>query len=138
MEEYDVTFAEGVAALGGARRCRLRILTSGATAVLLRSLEDDQASLLLGRVEQVSPDTVFEMTAGERAALGLPPDGGRVCVFCRMTIPHEDPLSAGFDLSRLVLTAPDTGLALETERPGLPLVPIQQSTSKAARSMRCE
>ena len=126
METYDVTFPEGVRALGGARRCRICRLTPESTVALLRSLESDLPPLLLGCARRACPGVVVEISADERAALGVDPEGSEETrAFFRLVIPDGDPLSAGFDTSRLVLTAPTRGTALETSRPGMGLVPLR-------------
>ena len=130
MKEYDVMFASAVTALGNARSCRLRSLAPEASAVLLTSLEADCPPLLLGRPRCIAPDFVPGVAPEERTMLGLPPEGGEegVEVFCRMLIPEDDPLAAGFDFSHLVLTAPSTGKALEVERPGARLVAMRKNS----------
>lgn len=126
MKEQDVMFAAGVAALDGARSCRLKRLAPGASAVLLSSLEGSCPPLLLGCVHALCPESSPVVTAGERASLGLPAGGdGDVEVFCRLAVPDEDPLRAGFDLSRLVLVASSTGRALEAARPGAPVMALK-------------
>ncbi len=128
MEEYDITFARPVSALENARLCRLRSFAPGASAVLLLSSESSCPPLLLGRMQLISHEESFTVSEEERAALGLTPEGGEdgIEVFCRMTIPADDPLDAGFDLSRLVLTAPSAGKALEIMRPGAPVVSLKR------------
>ncbi len=118
--EYDVTFIKGIDALGGARRCLLRRLAAGAGAVLLQSVEDEGRCLILGDVRLVAPEDGISLTAEEGAALGRAPytGGDGVEVFCRLFIPEDDPLSAGFDLSRLMLVDTATGTGLEASRPG--------------------
>lgn len=126
MKEQDVMFSAGVAALGGARSCRLQKLAPDASAVLLSSLEAPCPPLLLGCVRLHCPASSPVVTAGELAALGLSAeDGDDVDVFCRLSIPDEDPLRAGFDLSRLVLVASSTGRALEAARPGAPVMALK-------------
>lgn len=124
MKEQDVMFLAGVAALGGARSCRLKRFAPDASAVLLSSLEGACPPLLLGRVRASGLESSPVVTAGELAALGLPADGD-VEVFCRLAVPDDDPLRAGFDLSRLVLVASSTGRALEAARPGAPVVALK-------------
>ena len=126
MKEQDIMFFSAVAALGGARSCRLQRLAPDASAVMLSSLESSCPPLLLGRVRALGPVPSPGVTAGELAALGLPADGdGDVEIFCRLAIPDEDPLRAGFDLSRLVLVASSTGRALEAARPGAPVMALK-------------
>ena len=136
MKEYDIIFASAVTALGNARSCRLRSLAPEASAVLLASLEADCPPLLLGRPRRIAPDIAPGVTPEERTRLGLPPEGGEdgVEVFCLMRIPDDDPLSAGFDFSHLVLTAPSTGRALEVARPGGVLVPLRPASASASKS----
>ncbi len=138
MEEYDITFAAAVAALGNARSCRLRSLVPEASAVLLTSLEGACPPLLLGRPRHIDPDFLPEVSPSERKALGLLPEGGGddVEVFCRMRIPDDDPLSAGFDFSHLVLTAPSTGMALEVARPGGRLAALRKKPGKVVPGSR--
>ena len=118
--EYEVTFMKGVTALGGANLCRLIRLVDGAKAVLLQNASDERQSLVLGDVRLVAPGHVVTLTAEEAEALGRAPGGagGDVEVFCRLVIPDDDPLAAGFDLSRLVLVDGKNGRGVETERPG--------------------
>ena len=125
--EYDVTFMNGVTALRNARSCRIRSLAPESSAVLLLSLEEACPPLLLGRPHAVVSGFFSGVTASERVSLGLSPEGGEehVEVFCRMGIPGDDPLAAGFDLSRRVLAAPSTGRALEVMRPGGSLVALR-------------
>lgn len=127
MNEYDVTFSEGMSALGGARRCRICRLSPDSTVVLLKSLESDQPPLLLGCVCRICPELSLAVTDEERKSLGLEKEehGEDIRVFCRLVIPDGDPLSAGFALSRLVLAVPDKGTAMETLRPSLPFVPLK-------------
>lgn len=135
MEEFDVMFAGGAEALGGARSCRVKRFVSESSAVLLASLESSCPPLLLGCVRRVFPGTSFAVTEEERKALGLSPEGddGEVEVFCRVIIPASDPLSAGFDLSRLVLVVPSRGTALEAARPGAPVIPLKSVGGNAGR-----
>lgn len=126
MKSCDVTFLPGMTALHGARRCRVLRLADNALSVLLCSLEQEGACLMLGDVRRAFPSVRCVLSAQEREALGLEEGAGEenVCFFCRMVVPADDPLSAGFDLSRLVLVAPGTGRGLEAGRAGQPLVPL--------------
>lgn len=126
MESCDVTFLPGMTALHGARRCRVLRLAEGAPSVLLCSLEKEGECLLLGDVRRAFPSACCALSAQEREALGLAGEEGEenVLFFCRMAVPADDPLSAGFDLSRLVLVAPSSGRGLEARRPGQRLEPL--------------
>ena len=70
------------------------------------------------------------LSAEEMAALGCIPEGAfsdipdDVVVLCRMCIPHDRPQGAGFDLGRLVFVNTNSGRALEADRPGAPIVPL--------------
>ena len=138
MKEYDISFAAAVAALGNSRSCRIRRFDDEASAVLLLSLESSCPPLLLGCPQRVLADFSPHVTEAECEALGLSPeeDGEGVEVFCRVSIPDGDPLSAGFDCSRLVLAAPSTGRALEVFRPGGVLVPLRPAASASASETR--
>lgn len=125
MKEQDLKFFSGVAALGGARSCRMMSFAPSASAVLLSSLESVCPPLLLGCVRRLFPGLSLTVTEEERAALGIPEDGD-VEVFCRLAVPEADPLSAGFDLSRLVLVAPSSGRALEVRRPDASVVALKK------------
>lgn len=138
MEEYDIIFAADVAALGNVRSCRVRSLSAEASAVLLLSREHECLPLLLGRPHVVDPGFRAAVTADERTKLGLLPAGEEegVDVFCRICIPDDDPLSAGFDLSRLILTAPAPGRALEVVRPGGRIVPLRKRADASSEQKR--
>lgn len=135
MEEFDVMFSGSVDALCGARSCRVKRLAPESSAVLLASLESSCPPVLLGCVRAVCPERSFDVTEAERKVLGLSPEGddGEVEVFCRVIIPESDPLSAGFDLSRLVLVASATGTALEAARPGAPVMSLKSGGVNAGR-----
>ena len=63
----------------------------------------------------------------ERAALGRAEGAGDkgIAVFCRLSVPSEYPLAAGFDLSQLVLVDTATGRGLCVSRPLQPLVSLK-------------
>ncbi|HJD97473.1 hypothetical protein [Mailhella massiliensis] len=125
--EYEVVFPGGFKALNGARRCRLRRLSSEAKAVLLESLEDARGILVLGDVFLLSPGFSLALSHEERAALGRAEGAGDkgIAVFCRLSVPSEYPLAAGFDLSQLVLVDTATGRGLCVSRPLQPLVSLK-------------
>ena len=129
MKSYEITFVQGVAAFQGARDCRLLRFSEHAASVLLVCRARPECCLILGDVRAAFPDRCIRPSVEECRTLGLTDEGqdSDILVFCRMIIPAEDPLSAGFDMSRLVLTAPSTGLGLEVERPGFPLMPLAVS-----------
>ena len=133
MESYDITFVDGMTALGGVHRCRIQRMHADSTVVLLRSLEDDQPPLLLGCVGRMGAEVSPVPGTEEKAALGIAAENGseEVCVFCRMGISDDDPLSAGFDLSRLVLAAPASGRGVEAARPGWPFLPLRGQRRKS-------
>lgn len=126
MKSCDVTFVPGMTALHGARRCRMLRLVEGAPSVLLCSLETEGECLVLGDVRRSFPSVPCTLSAQEREALGLDAQAQDedVLFFCRVSVPADDPLSAGFDLSRLVLVAPPTGRGLEVQRSGQNLEPL--------------
>jgi len=65
----------------------------------------------------------------ERGVLGMKP--GDACeAYCRVRIPQDDPGAAGFDFSRLIVVCPRTGLALEKEGEGQPLVPFRSAAGR--------
>lgn len=127
-----VVFSEGVKDLGGACRCLMRSFSDEALAVLLCREDDETCCLVLGRAGRVDVQTALSVTDRERAALGLEPGADGVSVFCRMTVPGDDPRDAGFDLSRLVLVAPSTGRGLEAVRPQRPCVPVRGIVSEGS------
>ena len=114
MKSYEITFVQGVAAFQGARDCRLLRFSEHAASVLLVCRARPECCLILGDVRAAFPDRCIRPSVEECRTLGLTDEGqdSDILVFCRMIIPAEDPLSAGFDMSRLVLTAPSTGLGL--------------------------
>ena len=126
MKSCDVTFVPGMTALHGACRCRMLRLAESAPSVLLCSLETEGECLFLGDVRRTFPSVPCTLSAQEREALGLEAQAQDedVLFFCRVSVPADDPLSAGFDLSRLVLVAPSTGRGLEVQRPGQKLEPL--------------
>ena len=128
--EYDVIFPNGMEALGGACACRLLRLAPESTAFILQNAENGSERLLLGDVRRIGSEALPVLSAEELSALDclpgdmletLPDD---VAVLCRMRIPHDRPQEAGFDLGRLVFVNVNSGRALEAERPGAPLVPL--------------
>lgn len=128
--EYEVNFSSGVEALGGACACRLFRLSPESSAFILQSAENGSERLLLGDVRRLGPEalpviSVEELSAlgcmPEDAAVGLPDD---VVVLCRMSIPHQKPQDAGFDLGRLIVVNTANGRAVEAERPGAPHMPL--------------
>ena len=129
MKSYEITFVQGVAAFQGARDCRLLRFSEHAASVLLVCRARPEVCLILGDVRAAFPDRCTCPSVEECRTLGLTAEGqdDDVLVLCRMIIPADDPLSAGFDMSRLVLAAPSTGLGLEVERPGFPLIPLAVS-----------
>lgn len=121
--EYEVIFPSGLEALSGARRCLLVRFTPESPALILKSLDGDGGSLLLGDVRRVAPEALPELTAEELEALAcLIGDEEEVTVLCRIAVPHTRPQDAGFDLARLILAY--HGCAVEAERPGAPMVPL--------------
>ena len=104
------------------RRCRLLQFRPEAFAVLLICSEEQ---LLLGNVKCLAPDYPFSLDAREAELLGVSCEE-LLDVFCRVSIPRENPQNAGFDLSRLVLVNRASGHALEVRRPGLPLIALAQ------------
>ena len=129
MKSYEITFVQGVSAFQGARDCSLLRFSELAASVLLVCRARPEVCLILGDVRAAFPDRCTCPSVEECRTLGLTAEGqdDDVLVLCRMIIPADDPLSAGFDMSRLVLAAPSTGLGLEVERPGFPLIPLAVS-----------
>ncbi len=119
--EYDVDFPNGVEALKGARRCRILKFSSDSPAVLLQDVEDQNSVLLLGDVRRIAPGRLPGLEAEEGVA-----------VFCGVSIPEDDPLAAGFDLSRLILVDLSCGTGREVERPGLPVLPLNRACVSTA------
>ena len=128
--DYKVIFPSGMEALGGACSCRLFRLSPESSAFILQSAEGGGERLLLGDVRRLGAGALPVLSAEEMAALGCIPEGAfadipdDVVVLCRMCIPHDRPQGAGFDLGRLVFVNTKSGRALEAERPGAPLVPL--------------
>ena len=128
--EYEVTFSSGMESLGGACACRLFRLSPESSAFILQSAEGGGERLLLGDVRRLGAGALPVLSAEEMEALGCIPAGAfsdipdDVVVLCRMRIPHDRPQEAGFDLGRLVFVNTNSGRALEAERPGAPLVPL--------------
>ena len=128
--EYEVTFSSGMESLGGACACRLFRLSPESSAFILQSAEGGGERLLLGDVRRLGSGALPVLLAEEMAELGCIPAGAfsdvpdDVVVLCRMSIPYDSPQKAGFDLGRLVFVNTNSGRALEAERPGAPLVPL--------------
>ncbi|WP_446423692.1 hypothetical protein [Mailhella sp.] len=123
-----MTFSSGMTDLGGVSACRLFRLDPESSVFILQSAENGGERLLLGDVRRLGPEALPVLSPEELAALGCEPElsglPDDVAVLCRVRIPHEKPQDAGFDLGRLVVVNMASGLALETERPGAPLLPL--------------
>ena len=126
--EYEVVFPRGFKELHGARRCRLRRFSPEAKAVLVQSMEDERDMLVLGDALLISPSFSLALSQEEREALGCPEERSDqdLAVFCRLSVPREDPLAAGFDLSRLVLVDTATGRGLCVSRPLQPFLSLRE------------
>lgn len=107
---------------GAARHCRLVRCRPEASALILLCGDE---RFLLGDVRRLAPNWFFALREGEAALLGTAPDTP-VDVFCRVFIPEKRPQDAGFRLDSLIVVAHESGRALETRRPGAPVVPLVQ------------
>ena len=120
---YEAFFSDDTEILGKARRFRLVKLSGESPAAVLQS--EDGAEFLLGDMRIIAPDLVTEPGEAECEALGVAP-GAEVAAFCRVLIPQDAPMDAGFDTSRLILIAPESGRAVEVRRPGGPLISLKR------------
>lgn len=84
---------------------------------------------MLGDVKRVFPGFSLSLTQEEQNSLTGGEARSDIGVFCRLRIPHNNPLSAGFDLSRLVLIDTLTGRGLCVSRPALALVRVHCADS---------
>ncbi len=115
--EFPAGTAEGVEA-GSIER-----FAAGAAGVLFEADPGRREKWLLGAAGVILPHWKVSLEESERRILGVEQDG-RCEVFCRASIPAENPSGAGFDFNRLILVCPQTGLALEKELSGQPFIPF--------------
>ena len=122
-----VDFPRG--ALGGHGSGVIERFAEEAVAVLLETGPGQGEKCLLGAARAILPQWRAELTDEERGVLGMEP--GDACeAYCRVRIPQDDPGAAGFDFSRFIVVCPRTGLALEKEGEGQPLVPFRSAAGR--------
>lgn len=120
---YEAFFSADTEILGQTRRFRIAKLVEESPAALF--IGEDGAEFLLGDMDILEPDFAPELDEAGRAALGLA-EGEEAAAFCRVCIPQDSPLDAGFDTGRLILLGPHSGRAVEMSRPGGTLISLKR------------
>lgn len=119
--EKEVFIEKGLGVLEGATHFRLVKFSPESPAAVLQAV-DGEGSLLLGDMGRIAPDA--PVTEAEASMLGCAAEA--VQAFCRVRIPKDRPMDAGFDTSSLILLDSLSGQAVEAERPGAPMLPLKR------------
>ncbi len=114
----------------GLSSCTLERFAGNAVGVLLEDDADPETKFLLGTARYILPGWHAEPDECERSAMGMAEEDACVA-YCRVCIPSDAPGAPGFDFNRLIMVCPRTGLAVEKELSGQPVVPFAEASKNS-------